>query len=408
MLTANSLTLWQLTRALPGMLSGRRRQRAVLRAELAALFGVDVSRIGLYDTGRAALRDLLSAQSVGKGDEVIVPAYTCVVVPNQIPALGATVRFVDVCAQTLGFDWAMLEAALTPAVRAVIVPHNYGLACGVPADLRQRWPKVAFIDDAAHGFASRQQGTMLGTGHDGAFFSFEYSKNLSGGIGGLAIFPAGMTAPARDLPEVSCLDQWRLLATLKGHLLSARWPLLGRLALALYRRLGLIYRSSDAEVSEGAPHPVRAMPLLSAVLVREQLRHLPAILAHKRALADRYRAALSAVPGIRLWQEAAPGDCHWVRYPFALPMAVADKAAVARRLSQACGLNIGVWFDDVIHPAGSWRHGYQAGDAPQGERLAATVLNLPMNVAVADNAALTARLRRLTAELTRLLKENKA
>ena len=406
MLTANSLTLSDYLSAVPGMLRGRTFQRAALRRELAGRFGVDASRIGLYDTGRAALRVLLQQHGIGVGDEVIVPAYTCVVVPNQIPALSARLRFVDVSTATLNVDWDVLAAAIGPATRAVIVPHNFGLPCRVPDALRAAYPQVKFIDDAAHGFASRLDGQWLGCYHDGAFFSFEYSKNLTGGIGGLAIFPPGMTAPQQDWPELSGGDQLRLLATLKAHFLSARWPLLGRITMAINRRLGLIYRSADAEVTQGVPHPVRAMPLLSAVLVRRQLAHLPATLAHKQALAVRYQLALDELPSIQQWPAPAGADCHWVRYPFALSHPVADKAAVARRLSQACGLNIGVWFDDVIHPAASFRHGYVAGSAPQGERLAATVLNLPMNIALADNALLASRLQKLVAELHRLEKEN--
>jgi hypothetical protein len=65
--------------------------------------------------------------------------------------------------------------------------------------------------------------------------------------------------------------------------------------------LGLIYRSADAEVTQGMPHPVRAMPLLSTVLVRRQLAHLPATLAHKQALAQRYQQALAALPSITQW-----------------------------------------------------------------------------------------------------------
>jgi len=406
MLTANSLTLCDYLSALPGMLRGRVFQRAALGRELASCFGVDAARIGLYDTGRAALRVLLQQHGIGAGDEVLVPAYTCVVVPNQIPALSATLRFVDVSADTLNFDWDVLAASISPATRAVIVPHNYGLPCRVPQALRAAHPQVKFIDDAAHGFASQLDGQWLGSYHDGAFFSFEYSKNLSGGIGGLAIFPPGMAAPQQDWPELSCADEWRLLATLKAHLLSARWPLLGRITMAINRRVGLIYRSADAEVTQGMPHPVRAMPLLSSVLVRRQLAHLPATLAHKQALARRYQQALAALPSIRQWEVPAGVQCHWVRYPFALSHPLANKAAVARRLSQASGLNIGVWFDDVIHPAGSFRHGYVAGSAPQGERLAATVLNLPMNIAVADNAALAHKLDRLLAELRAIEKEN--
>nr|WP_294866783.1 DegT/DnrJ/EryC1/StrS family aminotransferase [uncultured Pseudogulbenkiania sp.] len=405
MLTANSLTLPMLLAALPRLVAGRTALRRRLRDELARLFGVDARRIVLTDTGRAALALLLRAHGVGAGDEVIVPAYTCVVVPNQIPALGATIRWLDVSAATLGFDWNRLDAAIGPATRAVIVPHNFGPACRVPDALCLRHPRVVFLDDAAHGFASQCDGQWLGTYHDGAFFSFEYSKNLSGGIGGFALLPEGL-AVEEPPAELGALDQLRLLATLTGHLLAARCALAGRVWLALARRVGLIYRSSDAEVADGVAHPPRALPTLSAALLLPQLAALPALLRHKQRLAEHYRAALSAVPGLTLWP-GAPG-AHWVRYPFALPQPVADKAALARRLSAACGLAIGVWFDDVIHPAGSFRHGYLAGSAPEGERLAATVLNLPMNIAIACDAALDARLARLAVALAAYLKETAA
>lgn len=398
MLTANSLTLWQFVSSLPMMLAGRRHHRAALQRELARLFAVSETRILLFDSGRAALAALLAAHGVQQGDEVIVPAFTCVVVPNQVPPLGATLRFVDIAEDGLNFGWATLAAAITPATRVVIVPHNFGVACEVPTWLRERHRHVRFVDDGAHGFASRCDGQWLGTYHDGAFFSFEYSKNISGGIGGFALLPAGMSLPQPDLPELGCADEWRLLATLKSHLLAARWPLPGRISMALTRRLGLVYRSADAEVHEGMPHRARALPLLSSVLIRRQLARLDSVMQHKAALVARYRAALAALPQLQQWQ--APADTHWVRYPFALPQRVVDKAALARRLSQASGLTIGVWFDDVIHPAGSWRHGYVAGSAPHGEALAATVLNLPLNIAIAVDAALEQKLARLVAALT--------
>lgn len=396
MLTGNSLTLVGFAAACLERGAGR-DARAALRAELAALIGVDAGRVQLFDSGRAAFAALLRVHGVGAGDEVLLPAFTCVVVPNQVPPSGATLRFVDVGADGLNFDWNTLAAAIGPATRAVVVPHNFGVACRVPDALRRAHPRVVFIDDAAHGFASRLDGEWLGTYHDGAFFSFEYSKNLTGGIGGCALLPEGRTLPPAALPEVGALAELRLAATLKAHLISVRWPRLGRVAMALTRRLGLVYRSGDDEVAHGAPHPTRALPRLSALLLRRQLAQLPAVVAHKAALAARYRAALQGLPSIRQWD--APDGTHWVRYPFALPRPVADKAALARRLTAASGLTVGVWFDDVIHPAGSFRHGYVAGSAPNGERLAATVLNLPMNIALAADAALDEKLERLLAAL---------
>lgn len=404
MLTANSLSFARFLLALPGMLLGRRRQRAALCRELAALLQVDAQRIHLYDSGRAAFAALLQLHGVGPGDEVIVPAFTCVVVPNQVPPSGATLRFVDIQRGSMGYDWQLLDLSIRRNTRVVVVPHNFGIACEVPTWLREKHRQVRFVDDAAHGFASRCAGQWLGSYHDGAFFSFEYSKNLTGGIGGFALLPAGAELPQTALPEVSCADQWRLLATLKAHILSARWPLLGRIAMAMVRRMGLIYRSGDHEVRDGAPHPAREMPLLSAVLLRAQLARLPATLAHKQQLVARYRQALAALPGITQWQ--APADTHWVRYPFALPFHVLDKARLARELSAASGLNIGVWFDDVIHPAGSFRHGYQAGSAPDAEALAATVFNLPVNINLAADRALDLRLQRLQQALGRLLQRH--
>ncbi|SCK09845.1 DegT/DnrJ/EryC1/StrS family aminotransferase [Vogesella sp. LIG4] len=405
MLTANSLSYPRFVAALPGMLLGRLRQRGALRRELAALLQVDEQRIRLFDSGRAAFAALLQLHGVGPGDEVLVPAFTCVVVPNQVPPTGASLRFVDIRRSSMTYDWQLLDLSIRRHTRVVVVPHNFGIACEVPTWLREKHRQVRFIDDAAHGFASRCDGQWLGSYHDGAFFSFEYSKNLTGGIGGFALLPVGDYQPQPALPEVSCADQWRLLATLKAHVLSARWPLLGRIAMAMVRRMGLIYRSGDAEVRDGAPHPAREMPLLSAVLLRSQLARLPATLAHKQQLVTRYRAMLDGVPGIVQWQ--APADTHWVRYPFALPFHVVDKARLARELSAACGLNIGVWFDDVIHPAGSFRHGYLPGGAPDAETLAASVFNLPVNINLAADAALARRLQHLQQALARLLREQK-
>ncbi|GGY18577.1 DegT/DnrJ/EryC1/StrS family aminotransferase [Paludibacterium paludis] len=368
-----------------------------LEARLSRLVEAQIGeawQIRWFDAGRSALGALLDAYRIGPGDDVIVPAYTCVVVPNQIAARGARIVFCDVQESTLSYDWEALSRAMTPATRAVIVPHNFGMVSRVPDAVRARYPGVRFLDDAAHGLGSLDnRGRWLGTGHDGAFFSFEYSKNLTGGVGGLALLPASMSFAGMPVERVSRFGQWRLAVTLAGHLLSIRTALAGRAWMALARRTGLIYRSGDDEVRDGAVHAPKRLATLSAALILPQLRRLAAIREAKAVLADRYRNALADLPGVTVW-EAGP-DVHWVRYPFRLAAARGDKMAMARRLADASGLPVGIWFDDPIHPRGSFRHGYMPGDCPEGERLAAEVFNLPVNIALAGDGGLDDKLGRL-------------
>ena len=66
------------------------------KKEIAAHLNASPKQISLYWKGRVGLYALLKAMGIGKGDEVILPAFTCVVVPNAILYLGATPVYVDI------------------------------------------------------------------------------------------------------------------------------------------------------------------------------------------------------------------------------------------------------------------------------------------------------------------------
>jgi len=77
--------------------------------------------------GRVALSACIEALGLEKGDEVVVPGYTCVVVPNAITQAGLEVRYCDIELESFGPDFDSLRAAVTPRTRAVLVQHLYGL-----------------------------------------------------------------------------------------------------------------------------------------------------------------------------------------------------------------------------------------------------------------------------------------
>src|SRR5207302_3872730 len=127
-----------------------------------------------FAASRMALYAILEALGVGAGDEVIVPAFTCVVVPNAVRYRRATPVFVDIDRASWNIDPLAVERAITPRTRAVLVQHTFG----VPADLRAvarvtAARGIAIIEDCAHLIGVSTEDGQLGTMGDAAFFSFE-------------------------------------------------------------------------------------------------------------------------------------------------------------------------------------------------------------------------------------------
>lgn len=378
--------------------------RHLLRGALADALGVPVAQVHVTGTGRAALHALVSASRRGDDDEALLPGYTCVVVPHVFRHLGVPVRYVDLPPAGLNprpADWA---AAIGRHTRWVVVPHNFGVPSeGLPA-LRAQFPHVVFIEDAAHAWGARAaDGRPLGREGHAAFFSFEYAKCLTTGLGGALLVndPALAEALAPRKPEDrprSRGEQLRIVLTLMYHLSQASWP--APLAAALDRLLRgvaglrrLAAATPAGELSgDQAPDYQLALPHLLARLALPQLRRMPDVLARRRQQAAEYDRLLA---GSAWLHPLAPPGATLLRYPVAL----ADpscRGAWERGLAEL-GIEPGCWFDDVVHPAGSAGHGYVAGSCPHGERLAATVANLPLGLHAELSAAQRSGLRQLAA-----------
>lgn len=69
-------------------------------------------QVTLFWKGRVALYGLLKTLGVGKDDEVIVPGFTCVVVPNAIMYLGAKPVYADINPETYNIDIEQVEEKL--------------------------------------------------------------------------------------------------------------------------------------------------------------------------------------------------------------------------------------------------------------------------------------------------------
>ena len=84
--------------------------------------------IFFYWKARVGLYCLLKAMDIKEGDEVILPAFTCVVVPNAILYLGATPIYIDVTPDSYNFDIELVEKAITKKTKVIICQNTYGLS----------------------------------------------------------------------------------------------------------------------------------------------------------------------------------------------------------------------------------------------------------------------------------------
>ncbi|MBZ0285190.1 MAG: dTDP-4-amino-4,6-dideoxygalactose transaminase [Anaerolineae bacterium] len=119
------------------------------------------------------------------GDEVICPDFTFVSTINAFVLRGARPVFVDVRPDTLNLDETLLEAAITPRTKAILLVHYGGVGCELdtilPIALRYGIP---IVEDNAHGMFARYKGKYLGTFGVMATQSFHETKNFQCGEGG--------------------------------------------------------------------------------------------------------------------------------------------------------------------------------------------------------------------------------
>lgn len=138
--------------------------------------------------GTAALEIALRAVGVGPGDEVITTAYTFIASPNAALSLGAIPIFADIEPDTYLIDPAKIEAAITKRTKAILPVHMCGCPANMTAimEIAQRH-QLAVVEDACQAWGAEWGGRRVGAiGNCGAF-SFQASKNITAGEGGILI-----------------------------------------------------------------------------------------------------------------------------------------------------------------------------------------------------------------------------
>jgi perosamine synthetase len=359
----------------------------LLRERVGALVGVPADHVTLFWRGRVALYAILRALGIGPGDEVIVPAFTCVAVPNAVLYTGATPVYVDIDEATYTVDPAAVAAAMGPRTRAVLAQNTFGLSADLDALAAVARPHGAFlIDDCTHGLGGTYKDRPNGAAAGAAFFSTQWSKPISTGLGGFAVttdpgLAAGVAAIERTAAEPRARDRALLAALLvaRERIATPRVLRAGRAVYRVASRAGLVPGSSSGEELAGAAMPdafLTQMGPLQARLVARRLTGLPARVAARRKMARHYTAWSAAHGRTPAYEPDATGHA-FLRYP----MRVRDRDAFVAEAERR-GILVGDWFHSPLYPIegdlSAWA--YRRGEHPVAERVVTEIVNLPTDL----------------------------
>jgi len=229
--------------------------------------------------GTVSLHIALAALGIGRGDEVIVPAFTIISCLNAILYTGATPVIVDVEPDIFTLDPQQLEEAFSPRTKAIMPVHIYGH----PADMDPiinfaKKHNLYIIEDAAETHGALYKGKICGSFGDVSSFSFYANKLITTGEGGMVVTDDDKLAEvARNLRNLC-------------HLPNQRFH---------HERLGFNYRLTNVQAAIGCA----------------QLLHAEEFLKCKRKMGKLYDKELAGIPGIEIVKIRSWAQPSYWMYP---------------------------------------------------------------------------------------------
>ncbi|MFA7244803.1 MAG: aminotransferase class I/II-fold pyridoxal phosphate-dependent enzyme [Candidatus Magasanikbacteria bacterium] len=335
-----------------------------------------------FDSGRTSLQKALEAIEVQPDDEVLVQAYTCMVVSNAISWSGAKPIYVDVN-NDFNMNCIDLEKKITTKSKVLIIQHTFGKAADLPKLLEiAKKNNLIVIEDCAHSFGARFQNKLLGTFGDVAMFSFGSDKIISSSRGGALI--TNNTKLAEKIISLNkSLPEPKLIKT-KQNLIN--FPIfyigkklydikIGKFILALAKKINLSAKIMYKQEKEGRRvsfYPTKYANSLAKILLH-QFSKVEEINKHRQEIAKIYDELLQ---NEKIIKPNIKDDNIFLRYTI-----LVDEPKKLLQIAKENKIILGNWYDTVIAPKDIdiLMSGYILGSCPNAEKLSKKTLNLPTN-----------------------------
>jgi len=314
-------------------------------AALSAFCGGRPVRV--LTSATAAVEVALQLTGIGPGDEVITCGQSFFTVLNMIVKQHATPVFVDCDLVTRNIDLTRVAARIGPRTRAIMPTHWPGSLVDMDA-LHElaRHHELRVIEDAALVIGSRWHDRPVGAFGDLVTFSFHPNKNITSIEGGAIVCNDD--------------DEARRIEVLRFH---------------------GIERQADGTRDVAFPGGKFNLPDVNARIGLAQLERLPAFLAQRRRLVDRYFDRFATEPACILPPRPDDDDGQsWNMFCVLLPL---DRMRMSRKAFRDAlaerGIATGISYEALHLSTLGRRFGYHRGDLPNTERIADSTVTLPLH-----------------------------
>ena len=355
------------------------------KQNIKTLLNNDATCLFLYWKGRVGLHALLKVMGVKAGDEVILPAYTCVVVPNAILYLGAKPVYVDVSTDSYNMDIEQVKSAITRQTKVIICQNTYGLSTDLEAlqSLAQKH-QLFTIEDCTHGFGGEYNGIPNGLSCDAAIYSTQWNKPFSTGVGGFVVscnleLTKKLTLLNNELipPSSDEIFKLKLLFFVKRYLINRYnyWPM-----IHFYRWLShntpLVVGSSSAGEINSTQKPDNYFKAFSEVQAKEGVKNISSL---KKDINKRKENSKIYTDFLIKHNKNHVSKEWFVNHSFLkYPLLVKNRDQLMV-LAEKNRIKLGEWFISPLHPVkgdlSAWE--FETGKYPVAEYLSSHVVNLP-------------------------------
>lgn len=287
-------------------------------------------------SGTDALHLALIAAGIKQGDEVITTPFTFIATAEAIKYVGAIPVFVDIEPDTFNIDTVQVQAAITPATRAILPVHLFGQ----PADMSELQTiaekhKLVIVEDCAQSFGADIDGNQSGSLGIAGCFSFFPSKNLGCfGDGGL------ISTNSDEMAEH--------LKVLRNHGSWKRYH---------HSELGFNSRLDE----------------LQAVVLRAKLKHIDEYNQQRRRVAHRYTSTLAQLPGITPPHEDGKGTHVYHQYTL-----LSEQRDEIMQALQAENIACAVYYPIPLHQQEVFSEDCANLSLPVTEKVVSQCMSLPI------------------------------